>query len=135
MSVSLKKPPATGYLDKDTEGRLGQRVRTATTKRIWSKPGSSELCSAAQQMNLTRKESELLSVLSQMNCRVIAERDLVEKAWKCEYDEGASCYMLVYWRRLRTKLQDHNPSLKLIRQRWGDGIGYRFVRELAIRQI
>ena len=135
MSVSLKEPTATGYFNKNARSPFGQRVITAPAKGIGSMPGSSELHCATKQMNLTRKESKLLSVLFQMNSDVIAERDLVEKAWKCEYDEGASHYMLVYFRRLRAKLKNYDPALKLTRQRWRDGVGYKLTRELVIQQI
>ena len=65
--------------------------------------------------------------LSQMKGRTIAERDLVEKAWNCEYDELTSLDMSVYIRRLRMKLKGHHPALELTRHRWGSGVGYKLV--------
>lgn len=127
MSVNSERQPVFGYPGTNT-GNHFQNYRRTTTGGVRSSSDSSQLCRDPQQVRLTQKEHQLLCVLSQKAGRVIGERDLVEKAWDCEYDELTSSLDLsLYIRRLRMKLKNHHPAFELTRGRWGTDVGYRLV--------
>ena len=77
-------------------------------------------------LGLTRREFELLQVLTDGQGRVIEREDLYQRVWGYAMAHGDRS-VDVFVRKLRAKLQKHSPSWSYIHTHFG--VGYRFEPE------
>jgi DNA-binding response OmpR family regulator len=70
---------------------------------------------------LTRKEFDLLALLTQHAGRVVADEQLVDRGWSFEASPDSGL-VDVYMSRLRTKLSRAGSAVRIVSVR---GIGYR----------
>lgn len=74
---------------------------------------------AGHDLNLTRRECQLLTCLADHANRVVRRSDLMELVWM-QPDDDTSNLVAVYIRRIRQKLGPHAAMVKTVR-----GTGYR----------
>ena len=127
MSVTKQKKPAAGGSRKNPITPVRNRDRTSSLDRKTVNFDVAQVCGIEARIRMTQQEAELLYVLFQQAGQVIAERELVETAWKREYEETDMHRMVMYFRRIRKMLRENNLPLDLRRQRWFSSVGYRLV--------
>jgi DNA-binding response OmpR family regulator len=81
---------------------------------------------SGQSLGLTRREFELLQLLTESHGQVIEREDIYQKVWGYAMAHGDRS-VDVFVRKLRQKLQRHSASWQYIHTHFG--IGYRFEPE------
>ncbi|HAG43861.1 MAG TPA: VanR-FM family DNA-binding response regulator [Clostridium sp.] len=76
-----------------------------------------------KNIELTRKEFEILYLLASYPNKVYSAEDIFQKVWGDAYYEGRNTVM-VHIRTLRKKLEEDKRKNKLIKTVWG--VGYKF---------
>ena len=76
-----------------------------------------------KNIELTRKEFEILYLLASYPNKVYSAEDIFQKVWGDAYYEGGNTVM-VHIRTLRKKLEEDKRKNKLIKTVWG--VGYKF---------
>ncbi len=76
-----------------------------------------------KNIELTRKEFEILYLLASHPNKVYSAEDIFQKVWGDAYYEGGNTVM-VHIRTLRKKLEEDKRKNKLIKTVWG--VGYKF---------
>lgn len=76
-----------------------------------------------KNIELTRKEFEILYLLASHPNKVYSAEDIFQKVWEDAYYEGRNTVM-VHIRTLRKKLEEDKRKNKLIKTVWG--VGYKF---------
>ncbi len=76
-----------------------------------------------QQLDLTRKEFELLKTLMQQPGRVVARNDIIDRVWQTDW-VGDTCTLDVHIRWLREKTEEDPGRPKYIQT--VHGAGHRF---------
>jgi DNA-binding response OmpR family regulator len=79
-------------------------------------------------VDLTRREFELLELLSGAEGRVLEREDIYRQVWGYEMARGDRS-VDVFVRKLRQKLEKASPSWRYIHTHFG--VGYRFAAEAA----
>jgi two-component system response regulator ResD len=82
-----------------------------------------EVTRDGEPVELTRKEFDLLEVLSAYPGTTFRRLDLLERVWDSSWD-GSSSTVTVHVRRLRMKLEEDPSAPRHIVTVWG--VGYRF---------
>jgi DNA-binding response OmpR family regulator len=82
---------------------------------------------AGRTLDLTRREYELLGILSDAAGKVLEREEIYRRVWGYEMAHGDRS-VDVFVRKLRSKIQKHSPGWDYIHTHFG--IGYRFEPEL-----
>lgn len=81
---------------------------------------------AGEEVHLTRKEFEILSVLASAPGRVVTHQTLLQAAWPFEHEKRVE-YLRIVVRNLRQKIEPDPRAPSVIRNELG--IGYRLVTD------
>ncbi|MCL1846300.1 MAG: response regulator transcription factor [Defluviitaleaceae bacterium] len=113
-------------------GSMAQPVSSGTNKLIFGELSIDldmfEVTRGEEQIDLTRREFELVKFLATQNNQIFTREALLEKVWGYEYF-GDVRTVDVTIRRLRTKLETtpDNPTYILTKR----GVGYHFTQEFG----
>ena len=77
-----------------------------------------------RQINLTRREFDILYLLACSPGKVFDSEDIFRSVWKEQYYEASNNTIMVHIMHLRSKLGDSSKDNKLIKTVWG--VGYKF---------
>lgn len=90
---------------------------------LWLNRDSGDVKLNGKEINLTKKEFEVLYLMAEQPDTVFAKNELFEKVWG--YDSlGDTSTLTVHINRLRDKLKEVQPDSDYIKTIWGRG--YRF---------
>lgn len=91
--------------------------------KLWLNRESGDVKLDGKEINLTKKEFEVLYILAEQPDTVFAKNELFERVWG--YDSlGDTSTLTVHINRLRDKLKEVQPDSDYIKTVWGRG--YRF---------
>ena len=77
-----------------------------------------------RQINLTRREFDILYLLACSPGKVFDSEDIFRSVWKEQYYEASNNTIMVHIMHLRSKLGDSSKDNKFIKTVWG--VGYKF---------
>ena len=92
------------------------------------RPDQFQLFVAGHSLDLTRREFELVKILSESAGSVLERGEIYRRVWGYEMAHGDRS-VDVFVRKLRAKIQRHSPGWSYIHTHFG--IGYRFEAETA----
>ncbi|HVL30867.1 MAG TPA: response regulator transcription factor [Solirubrobacteraceae bacterium] len=130
----LTKPCHPEELIARIEAVMRRRRPTAAAPRsvlageIEVRPDGFQVFANGQPIDLTRREFELIALLSAAEGRVLAREQIYERVWGYTMARGDRS-VDVFVRKLRLKLQQASPGWGYIHTHFG--IGYRFAAEPA----
>jgi DNA-binding response OmpR family regulator len=119
------------------------RIEAVTRRRRQGDPGAGETIAAGdieirpdqfqvfargQSIDLTRREFELIALLSAAGGRVLEREEIYQRVWGYTMAHGDRS-VDVFVRKLRAKLQQASPDYLYIHTHFG--VGYRFAAERA----
>jgi DNA-binding response OmpR family regulator len=87
---------------------------------------------SGRSVDLTRREFELIQLLSDAAGQVLEREQIYQRVWGYAMAHGDRS-VDVFVRKLRHKLEQHSPSWKYIHTHFG--IGYRFAPEPAVGDV
>jgi DNA-binding response OmpR family regulator len=109
-----------------TEGRVEAEPTTAGELEI--RADRFQAFAGGSSVDLTRREFELLDLLSDAEGRVLEREDIYRRVWGYEMARGDRS-VDVFVRKLRHKLEKASPGWRYIHTHFG--VGYRFAAEPA----
>ncbi|NGZ77251.1 response regulator [Saccharibacillus alkalitolerans] len=83
--------------------------------------------SGGERVKLTPTEYDLLKALASNAGKVVTQRQLLQRVWGSQHDEGDSHYLRIYIGHLRKKLEEDPSQPRLIVTE--PGVGYRFLTQ------
>ncbi|OWR31059.1 DNA-binding response regulator [Saccharibacillus sp. O23] len=126
----VTKPFGMGELVARIRVALRHTVKSAEEPVIRSGNLSIDLAQRAverqgERVKLTPTEYDLLKTLASHAGKVVTQRQLLQKVWGSQHDEGDSHYLRIYIGHLRKKLEEDPSQPRLIVTE--PGVGYRFI--------
>jgi len=107
----------------------GDRVMTG---EIEVRPDQFQAFAHGRSIDLTRREFELIALLSGADGRVLEREEIYQRVWGYTMAHGDRS-VDVFVRKVRSKLQAASPEWQYIHTHFG--VGYRFAAELAVAAV
>ena len=122
------RPDRSGLAPSPPHPPRGRRRRAARRRRSQIRPDRFQAFAAEVNLDLTRREFELLHLLAEERGQVLERETIYQRVWGYAMAHGDRS-VDVFIRKLRQKLEKHSPSWSYIHTHFG--IGYRFDPEPA----
>jgi two-component system response regulator RegX3 len=103
-------------------------VEPVVAGEIEVRPDQFQAFAHGRSIDLTRREFELIALLSAAGGRVLEREEIYQRVWGYTMAHGDRS-VDVFVRKLRSKLQQASPAWNYIHTHFG--VGYRFAAELA----